>query len=175
MHWHSGCEMVWMGAESGSQKILAAMGKRQRVEQSYSAADQLHHAGVRVAFFLQFRYIGAERADIEKTLQMVRDCEPDDIGMSVSYPLPGTKFHERVKASLGVKQNWYGSADLALMYRGTYSTEFYGVLQGAVHAEFRLRRAWRSRHLRLLAAIPLHTAWLVRARTENEYAGQTEM
>ena len=52
-----------------------------------------------MAFFLQFGYPGETRADIEKTLQMVRDCQPDDIGMSVSYPLPGTTFYDRSRAS----------------------------------------------------------------------------
>ena len=55
----------------------------------------------RSAFFLQFGYPGETREDIEQTLQMVRDCRPDDIGMSVSYPLPGTPFHARVQAAAG--------------------------------------------------------------------------
>jgi anaerobic magnesium-protoporphyrin IX monomethyl ester cyclase len=72
----------------------------------------------------------------------VRDCRPDDIGISVSYPLPGTPFYERVKAQLGAKQNWVDSDDLALMYRGTYHADFYRCLHHVVHAEFRARQAW---------------------------------
>ncbi|MDE3092064.1 MAG: B12-binding domain-containing radical SAM protein, partial [Chloroflexota bacterium] len=82
----AGCRTVWMGAESGSQTILDAMDKGTRVEQIYAAARRLHRAGIQVGFFLQYGYRGEERADIEKTLQMVRDCQPDDIGISVSYP-----------------------------------------------------------------------------------------
>jgi anaerobic magnesium-protoporphyrin IX monomethyl ester cyclase len=88
----AGCEIVWVGAESGSQKILDAMDKGTRVEQIYAAATNLHAQGIKIAFFLQFGYPGENRSDIEATLRMVRDCRPDDIGMSVSYPLPGTKF-----------------------------------------------------------------------------------
>ena len=173
----AGCRTVWMGAESGSQKILNAMEKGTRVEQIYSAADRLHRAGIAVGFFLQFGYSGEDRTDIEKTLQMVRDCAPDDIGISVSYPLPGTKFYERVKAELGQKQNWIDSADLAMMYRGTYSTEFYRVLHQTVHHEFRMRRALSElaravkhpkhlhpRHARLAASIPMNLARLILAR-----------
>ncbi len=172
----AGCRTVWMGAESGSQKILDAMDKGTRVEQIYAATARLHRAGIQVGFFLQCGYRGENRGDIDKTLQMVRDCRPDDIGVSVSYPLPGTKFYDQVRRELGPKQNWIDSDDLAMMYRGTYSTEFYRVLYRAVHAEFRLRRAaaelarvahrpreWRVRHLRLLATIPLHAtrlAWM---------------
>jgi len=140
----AGCQTVWMGAESGAQKILDAMDKGQRVEQIYAAAARLHRAGIQVGFFLQFGYPGETRADIEQTLQMIRDCAPDDIGISVSYPLPGTKFHERVRAQLGAKQNWNDSDDLAMLYRGTYTPEFYRALYRAVHHEFRARRAARA-------------------------------
>lgn len=140
----AGCEIVWVGAESGSQKILDAMDKGTKVEEIYSAARSLHEAGVKIAFFLQFGYPGEEWEDIQKTLKMVRDCEPDDIGMSVSYPLPGTKFYDNVRAQLGAKQNWLDSADLAMMYRGTYSTEFYRYLHTVLHKEFRSRKTLRA-------------------------------
>jgi anaerobic magnesium-protoporphyrin IX monomethyl ester cyclase len=173
------CRVVWMGAESGSQKILNAMDKGTTVEQIYAAAERLHRVGIRVGFFLQFGYSGEDRSDIEKTLKMVRECHPDEIGVSVSYPLPGTKFYERVKTQLGDKQNWVDSDDLAMMYRGTYASDFYRVLYRVVHHEFRMRQGiaqvrrdfrhpsrWRLSHLRLLGSIPWQ--WLklqlVRAR-----------
>jgi anaerobic magnesium-protoporphyrin IX monomethyl ester cyclase len=136
----AGARTVWVGAESGSQKILDAMEKGTRVEQIYEVSRRLHATGIEVGFFLQFGYPGETRDDIEQTLQMVRDCRPDDIGMSVSYPLPGTKFHERVRHELGVKQNWLDSNDLAMLYRGTYSTEFYRQLHVVLHKEFRLHK-----------------------------------
>lgn len=143
----AGCDIVWIGAESGSQKILNAMEKGTRVEQIHEATRLLHAAGIRVGFFLQFGYPGETRADIEKTLQMVRDCRPDDIGMSVSYPLPGTRFHESIKIQLGEKQNWIDSADLDMMYRGPFATAFYRQLHTVLHKEFRSQRAldrWRQ-------------------------------
>lgn len=140
----AGCQIIWMGAESGSQKILNAMEKGTQVEQIYEAARRLHEVGVKVAFFLQFGYPGETREDIEKTLQMVRDCQPDDIGMSVSYPLPGTKFFERVKIQLGEKQNWVDSSDLEMMYQGPFTTAFYRQLHIVLHKEFRSRKAWAA-------------------------------
>jgi anaerobic magnesium-protoporphyrin IX monomethyl ester cyclase len=152
----AGCRTAWMGAESGSQRTLDAMEKGTRVEQIVAATGQLHEAGIEVGFFLQFGYPGETREDIEKTRQMVRDCRPDDIGISVSYPLPGTPFYERVKAQLGDKQNWLDSDDLAVMYRATYEPEFYRALYALVHSEFRARKsaeavaraAWRPWRLR---------------------------
>ena len=72
---------------------------------------------------------------------MVRTCAPDDIGVSVSYPLPGTTFYQRVQAQLGPKQNWVDSNDLAMMYHATYVPDFYRALHALVHAEFRAGRA----------------------------------
>jgi radical SAM superfamily enzyme YgiQ (UPF0313 family) len=144
----AGCRTAWIGAESGSQRILDAMEKGTRVGQIRTAASRLHDAGIEVGFFLQFGYPGERLDDIARTLTMVRECRPDDIGISVSYPLPGTLFYERVKAQLGAKQNWIDSNDLAMMYRAEYVPEFYRCLHALVHAEFRSSRAFgRQRRL----------------------------
>jgi anaerobic magnesium-protoporphyrin IX monomethyl ester cyclase len=137
----AGCETVWLGAESGSQKILDAMEKGTTVEQVREAARGLREAGIRSAFFLQFGYPGETWEDIEATLQLVRDCDPDDIGMSVSYPLPGTPFYERVKEQIAGRSNWLDSEDMAMLYDGPYPTSFYHRLHARLHAEFRLRKA----------------------------------
>lgn len=150
----AGCKTVWLGAESGSQTILDAMEKGDRVEDIYRAVGLLHKHGIEVGFFLQFGYPGETWRDVQKTLQMVRECSPDDIGISVSYPLPGTKFFERVKLELGEKQNWVDSQDLAMLYRGPFPTEFYRILHGRVHYEFRARRALRQPSLRGVISIP---------------------
>jgi len=149
----AGCRTVWIGAESGSQRILDAMEKGTRIDQIESAAARLRKVGIEVGFFLQFGYPGETLDDIHLTLQMVERCNPDDIGISVSYPLPGTRFYERVKAQLGEKQNWVDSDDLAMMYRGTYTPAFYRALHALVHAEFRCRKAGDT--VRTLAAHPL--------------------
>ncbi len=140
----SGCKTVWLGAESGSQKILDAMDKGDKVQDIYNGARLLHLHGIQVGFFLQFGYPGETWDDIQLTLKMVRECKPDDIGISVSYPLPGTKFYERVKLELGEKQNWIDSDDLAVLYHAPYPQEFYRALHSRVHYEFRLRRVFKS-------------------------------
>ena len=170
----AGCQIVWMGAESGSQKILDAMDKGTTVPQIYEARQVLGEAGIKVAFFLQFGYPGETRADVEATLKLVRETQPDDIGMSVSYPLPGTKFYERVKAQLGDKQNWTDSDDLALLYRGPFPQEFYRVLHRVVHAEFRLRKARqalkRGFNLRKFGSMPYHwLSWQINRRRLDRF------
>jgi anaerobic magnesium-protoporphyrin IX monomethyl ester cyclase len=130
----AGCAEVWMGVESGSQKILDAMDKGTRVEQFAKARENLGREGIRACYFLQFGYPGETWQDIQKTVEMVRTTRPDDIGVSVSYPLPGTKFYERVKAQLGAKTNWSDSEDLSMMFQGAYTDEFYHALHDALHA-----------------------------------------
>ena len=129
----AGCVTVWVGAESGSQKVLDAMEKGTTVAQIYEATIKLHAVGIRVGFFLQFGYPGETWDDIEKTLEMIRVCQPDEIGISVSYPLPGTSFYNRVEAELAKKQNWVDSGDLDLMFAGIYSPAFYRRLHTVVH------------------------------------------
>lgn len=138
-----------MGAESGSQRVLDAMEKGIRVEQIYRAREHLANQGIRACFFLQFGYPGEGWEEIMATVQMVRETRPDDIGVSVSYPLPGTKFFNVVAAEMGSKMNWSNSGELAMMFRGAYPTAFYRGLAEALHLEVRntaetdrLRKAW---------------------------------
>lgn len=133
----SGLEEVWVGAESASQKILDAMDKGTKVEQIYEATRLLKKKDIRVAFFLQFGYLGENPDDILKTIGMVKELMPDNIGISVSYPLPGTKFYEKVKDDLKQKANWKDSDDLSMLFNGSFKTTYYRKLQRFVHKEYR--------------------------------------
>jgi anaerobic magnesium-protoporphyrin IX monomethyl ester cyclase len=137
----SGAETVWVGAESGSQKILDAMDKGTTVEQIYEATKLLKKNKIRPAFFLQFGYLGEEKADIEKTINMVLELMPEEIGISVSYPLPGTKFFDKVKDQLKGKSNWTDSDELVLMYKGTFSPSYYKKLHRYVHKVYRRKQS----------------------------------
>jgi anaerobic magnesium-protoporphyrin IX monomethyl ester cyclase len=178
----AGAQIVWVGAESGSQKILDAMQKGTQVTQIYDATRQLHAHGVKVAFFLQFGYLGETRDDIELTLKMVRDLMPDDIGISVSYPLPGTPFYDNVKHELGERANWIDSQDLAMLYQGPFRTEFYRQLHTVVHKDYRSRKTWhelgallkrptalRGAHLKHIASMIYHRLTLPAARVKLDH------
>lgn len=131
----AGCAEVWMGVESGSQKILDAMDKGTRVSQIESANERLKSSGIRSCYFLQFGYPGETWNDIEETIRLVRENRPDDIGVSISYPLPGTVFYERVHEQLGRQTHWEDSEDLSMMFKGAYRSELYRALHDALHAE----------------------------------------
>ncbi|MBI4249770.1 MAG: B12-binding domain-containing radical SAM protein [Elusimicrobia bacterium] len=153
----SGCRTIWLGAESGSQKVLNAMEKGVSVEQIYEAARLVRRENMEIAFFLQIGYPEETWDDISLTRKMVRDLTPDGLGISVSYPLPGTKFFERVSSRQLSKTRWTHSKDLDLLFAGTYGRQFYRFLQRFIHAEHRIFRIcrnkqWRQWH-RLAASI----------------------
>jgi radical SAM superfamily enzyme YgiQ (UPF0313 family) len=137
----AGCETAWMGAESGSQKILDAMDKGTTVQQIYEATRLLKKHGVKPCFFIQFGYPGETKDDIMNTIQMINELLPYELGISVSYPLPGTLFYERVKSELKEKANWTDSDELILMFRNTYQPAFYKQLHRYVHKNYRLHLA----------------------------------
>lgn len=137
----AGCAEVWIGAESGSQKVLDAMDKGLLVEEVEQARRHLKQEGIRACYFLQFGYPGEQWEDIQKTIALVRETRPDEIGVSFSYPLPNTRFYARVKEQLGIKQNWSDSDDLCLMFKGTYSDRLYRAIRDALHAEV---ESWKT-------------------------------
>lgn len=138
----AGCDEVWIGAESGSQKILDAMDKGTSVEQIEQSTALMKSHGIKPCFFLQFGYLGENWEDVNATFKMLFNLMPHDIGVSVSYPLPGTKFYDVVKTQLGDKANWTDSDELLLMYEGTYSPAFYKKLHRFIHKRFRQKQAW---------------------------------
>ena len=148
----AGCDNIWMGAESGSQKILDAMEKGTTVQQIYEATRLLKKNGINPSFFIQFGYLGETKEDIEKTISMINELLPHEIGISVSYPLPGTGFFEKVKDQLKEKANWTDSDELALMFRNTYQPAFYKQLHRYVHKSYRKHIAFEN--LRNLLAHP---------------------
>ena len=131
----AGCAEVWMGVESGSQKILDAMDKGLRLATVYEARQRLKQVNIRACYFLQFGYPGENWIDLQKTIAFVRSTRPDDIGISFSYPLPGTAFYDRVQAQLGQKRNWADSDDLCIMFQAEYTSDFYRAVRNALHAE----------------------------------------
>jgi radical SAM superfamily enzyme YgiQ (UPF0313 family) len=134
----AGCQEAWLGAESGSQRVLDAMNKGIRVGQIHTARARLGAAGIRVGFFIQLGYLGEELPDILATRELIETARPDDVGVSVAYPLPGTKFHELVSEQLGAKTRWQASGELAMMFPGTYTTPFYREVRDLLHDEVRL-------------------------------------
>ncbi|WDM69148.1 B12-binding domain-containing radical SAM protein [Xanthomonas cucurbitae] len=137
----AGCAEAWIGAESGSQRILDKMTKGTEVAEVIAARQRLGAHGIRVGFFIQLGYLGEELDDILATRALMTQANPDIIGVSVSYPLPGTKFYQEVKNQLGGKTHWQDSDDLAMMFNGAYDSEFYRSVRDLLHTQVDLQQA----------------------------------
>ena len=172
----AGCHEAWIGAESGSQRVLDAMDKGTSVEEILTARTRLKAVGIRVGFFIQLGYLGEQLEDLLATRQLIETAQPDDIGVSVSYPLPGTRFHELVRDQLGTKTHWDDSKDLAMMFQGTYDSQFYREIRDLLHRQVDLERPGS-------AAIPRHRQdsealrrqWDALIANEGQYRSQARL
>ncbi|MDP6932151.1 MAG: radical SAM protein [Myxococcota bacterium] len=182
----TGCDEVWVGAESGSDRILAAMDKETTVEEIRAATQVLRSREIRVGFFLQLGYPGESLRDVMSTVRLVQELGPDQIGVSVSYPLPGTPFHDYVSASMKTT-NWQASMDNAPLYEAPYSADFYGAAKEVLRSTCSARHAPQAlarlvtqpsrRNARSLAGSLYHATrlpWvhgqMVRFARQNPYA-----
>jgi anaerobic magnesium-protoporphyrin IX monomethyl ester cyclase len=125
-----GCRRVYIGAESGSQKVLDAMNKGITVEDIYRSTSLLKRYGIERALFMMLGYPSEELPDVESSLQMLRRIQPEYVGFSVAYPLRGTAFYEEVKATIPVEQQWAESNENRPLHTNAYSARFY---QQAIH------------------------------------------
>ena len=137
---HAGCAEAWIGAESGSQRVLDAMNKGTTIQEIRTARARLKGHGIRVGFFIQLGYVGEALEDILATRALIDEAMPDEVGVSVSYPLPGTPFYNQVKRQLGQKTHWKESSDLEMMFHGTYVSDFYRTVRDLLHERISAER-----------------------------------
>jgi anaerobic magnesium-protoporphyrin IX monomethyl ester cyclase len=171
----AGCKEAWIGAESGSQKILDAMNKGTTVPEILTARARLKSMGIRVGFFIQLGYLDEQFDDILATRDLLTAARPDDIGVSVSYPLPGTKFYDLVKAQLRAKTHWQESNDLDMMFHGTYTSDFYRAVRNLLHDQVSLQTAAASGSVEHLgAATTIDRRWQELLTDELKYRSPSE-
>ena len=147
----SGCDEVWLGAESGDDAVLTAMDKDCTVDDIRRSAGLLRRHGVRVGFFLQLGYPGESLDQVRQTVDLVREVQPDAIGVSVSYPLPGTTFHDRVASTMN-DRSWAVSMANRPLFEAPYSQAFYAAAREVLRST--LSSASAARALRDLARAP---------------------
>jgi radical SAM superfamily enzyme YgiQ (UPF0313 family) len=120
-----GCFRVWIGSESGSQRILDAMKRGVTVEQVREAVSLCRASGIQTGMFLMFGYVGEELADIEATVAHVKACLPDVFFTTVSYPIKGTPYYDEVAPRLVGIKDWAQSTDREWKIAGRHSKRYY--------------------------------------------------
>ncbi|MBV8829137.1 MAG: B12-binding domain-containing radical SAM protein [Acidobacteriaceae bacterium] len=106
-----GCYRIWIGAESGSQRILDAMRRGVKVEQVHWATEAARRHGIQVGMFLMWGYDGEELQDIQATIEMVKKCSPDTFLTTVSYPIMNTEYFRKVSGLVTLNGTWAESTD----------------------------------------------------------------
>ena len=120
-----GCFRVWIGSESGSQRILDAMHRGVTLAQVRNAVQLCRNNGIGTGMFLMWGYDGEEIEDIEATVEHVKACRPDSFFTTVSYPIKGTPYFDRVASRLVTLKPWNESTDREFQIRGRHSRLFY--------------------------------------------------
>jgi anaerobic magnesium-protoporphyrin IX monomethyl ester cyclase len=120
-----GCFRVWIGSESGSQRILDSMQRGVKVEQVREAVALSRKNGIQSGMFLMWGYEGEEISDVEATVEHVKACRPDVFFTTVSYPIKGTPYFDKVATKLVTLAGWGERTDRDVMVRGRHSRRFY--------------------------------------------------
>jgi radical SAM superfamily enzyme YgiQ (UPF0313 family) len=120
-----GCQRVWIGSESGSQRVLDAMERGVRVEQVQEAVAMARTRGIQAGMFLMWGYEGEQIDDIEATVEHVKQCRPDVFLTTVSYPIKGTGYYNDVRDKLVRIGEWSTSTDRDWQVRGRHSRRYF--------------------------------------------------
>ena len=121
----SGCFRIWIGAESGSQKIIDAMDRRINVIQTRKIIKQVKQYGIQAGTFIMLGYPGETKDDIKQTIEHLVDSNPDLYTITIAYPIKGTILYSEVESKF-IKQNeWKNTTDRDIDFTRLYSRSFY--------------------------------------------------
>ena len=139
-----GCFRVWIGSESGSQRILDAMERGVTVEEVQEAVALCRSNGIQTGMFLMWGYQGEELSDIEATVQHVKRTDPDIFFTTVAYPIKGTPYFAEVDNRVEESKAWHLGSDRELRIRGRHSRRYYGFADQLLRSEVELDRLRRK-------------------------------
>ena len=135
-----GCFRMWIGSESGSQRILDAMDRGVKIEQVHTAVEMCRERGIQSGMFLMWGYEGEDLEDIEATIKHVSSSKPDIFFTTVSYPIKGTPYYNRIAEKLIQIGPWGKSSDRELKIRGRHSRNFYSYADKLLREEVALAK-----------------------------------
>jgi len=141
-----GCFRIWIGSESGSQRVLDAMERGVTVEQVGTAVALAKARGIKAGMFLMWGYEGEELEDIEATVEHVKRTDPDVFFTTVSYPIKGTPYFEAVSERVVSTDAWAESSDRDFRIRGRHSRDLYQYAEQLLRSEVELHRRLNITH-----------------------------
>ncbi len=136
-----GCRRLWIGSESGSQRILDAMQRRTNARRVRTMIRLLQRHGIEAGLFVMMGYEGEDLADMEATVEHLKAARPDVFLSTVAYPIKGTPYYQEVADRIIPLRNWSEGSDRDLAIRGRHSRRFYRFAQRWMAGEVALERA----------------------------------
>jgi len=116
---------IWIGAESGSQRILDGMQRGVTVEQVEWATKAAQRHGIQVGMFLMWGYDGEELEDIEATVEQLKKWNPDVFLTTVAYPIKNTPYFNKIEGQAVLTKEWRDASDRDFAIRGRHSRAYY--------------------------------------------------
>lgn len=167
-----GCYRIWIGAESGSQKILDAMQRKTNAVRMREMIALVKSKGIRAGTFIMLGYDGETWEDIDETARHLRLSAPDDLLTTISYPIKGTPYYDKVADRLSLPHAWETGSDRLITVKGRKSRRFYRHAQQWLAAESRLGGAAGlnlTRRVKLRARSALSRLAMYATRHEVEH------
>jgi radical SAM superfamily enzyme YgiQ (UPF0313 family) len=148
-----GCWRVWIGSESGSQDVLDAMDRRVTVERVRDAARMLQRRGIQVGLFIMLGYAGERHEDLVATVDHLKQTAPDVFLTTVSYPIKGTTYYDRVADRIVARRAWNEGTDRDLAIGSRPGRRYYAFARRWISGEVARHEHWqRGRYARALRA-----------------------
>ena len=141
----TGCFRVWIGAESGSQKVIDLMDRRVDVNQVREMIQLTRKHGIEAGTFIMLGYPGETEEDIEETIHHLKKSNPDYFTITVAYPIKGTELYQEIEAVQTTNLDWSTSTDRQVDFKRTYSRKYYDYAVKRVINEvnyFKARNGW---------------------------------
>jgi radical SAM superfamily enzyme YgiQ (UPF0313 family) len=178
-----GCSRLWIGAESGSQRILDAMARRARIEDVQAKTHKLKAAGIETGMFIMLGYEGEDISDLKATVDHLKKADPDLFLTTVAYPIKGTPYYQEVESRVIEALPWHKRTDRDLTVAGRHSKRFYAHATRWMVNSVNLARMLKRRALNPLKiakaaaniAMGRLGMWLARGEKETAPAGRGQI
>ncbi|MFT4698202.1 MAG: anaerobic magnesium-protoporphyrin IX monomethyl ester cyclase [Flavobacteriaceae bacterium] len=121
----SGCYRIWIGAESGSQKIIDAMDRRVSVEMVQETINMTNDLGIETGTFIMLGYPGEDEKDVNQTIDHLKKSNPTHFTITIAYPIKGTSLYNEIEKDITVQPNWETSTDREIDFKRTYPKKYY--------------------------------------------------
>jgi anaerobic magnesium-protoporphyrin IX monomethyl ester cyclase len=137
----SGCFRVWIGAESGSQKVIDLMDRRVEVNQVRDMIQLSRHHGLQAGTFIMVGYPGETKEDILETVKHLKLSDPDLFTVTIAYPIKGTPLYSEVQNIFTTDLAWDASTDRDIDFKRTYNRAFYNYAIEMINYEVKYHKA----------------------------------